>query len=178
MSTLNVKLMGKKQIDSPSTGKMLSLDVLEALNPLSFILNSDFQVFWVSSTFKKSVPGLKEGADFKNVFEVIRPNGFQELLDLDDSKFFVQLSVKTDEKEFKCTKLNLGANQILLSCNPIINQSAGPAQFNLDVSDFSVHDVMAEFVFLMKANQMAISEANVMVEEQASLLKKIKKSNR
>jgi hypothetical protein len=128
-------------------------------------LDSELQVVWVSKAFKKSESELNIESDFTDFFQVLRPNGIEAFVALDNTKYFVQIESKRLKHQFKCIKLNLGSNRIFLACNPIINESASPAKFNLEVSDYATHDIMAEFVFLLKANRMGMAEANELIGE-------------
>ncbi|MDP6909359.1 MAG: histidine kinase dimerization/phospho-acceptor domain-containing protein, partial [Flavobacteriales bacterium] len=162
---MNAKPKVLMPTDSMSAGESLSLDLVESLNPLSIILDSALQVVWVSKAFKKTESGLNIESDFSDFFQVLRPNGIEAFAVLNDTKYFVQIESKRLKHQFKCIKLNLDPNRIFLACNPIINERASPAKFNLEVGDFAVHDIMAEFVFLLKANRMGMAEANELIGE-------------
>ena len=151
--------------DSMSAGESLSLELVEWLNPISIILDQALQVVWVSKAFKKTESELNIESDFTDYFQILRPNGIEAFIALDNPEYFIQIESKRLKHQFKCIKLNLDENRIFLACNPIINESASPAKFNLEVSDFAAHDIMAEFVFLLKANRMGMAEANELIGE-------------
>lgn len=166
--------MVKGQIDFSSSGKYDAGQFLGALAPLSIFVDSKFEVTGASPSMIKAVDNLKSGVDFSEVFQVIRPKGKGGLQNLEDSKYFVQIEELATGRQFKCTKLNATSGGcFMLICNPIINSENGPSAYGLGVGDFPVHDVMAEYVFLLKANKMGMTEANEMLEKQASLLKKM-----
>lgn len=166
--------MVKGQIDFSSSGKYDAGQFLEALAPFSIFVDSKFDITSASSGMIKAVDNLKSGVDFSEIFQVIRPKGKGGLQNLEDSKYFVQIEELATGRQFKCTKLNATSGGcFMLICNPIINTESGPSAYNLGVGDFPVHDVMAEYVFLLKANKMGMTEANEMLEKQASLLKEM-----
>ncbi|MFT6211691.1 MAG: signal transduction histidine kinase [Bacteroidia bacterium] len=166
--------MVKGQIDFSSSGKYDAGQFLGALAPLSIFVDSKFEVTGASPGMIKAVDNLKSGVDFSEVFQVIRPKGKGGLQKLEDSKYFVQIEELATGRQFKCTKLNATSGGcFMLICNPIINSENGPSAYGLGVGDFPVHDVMAEYVFLLKANKMGMTEANEMLEKRASLLKKM-----
>ena len=166
--------MAKDQIDFSSSGKYDAGQFLGALAPLSIFVDSKFDITSASSGMIKAVDNLKSGVDFSEIFQVIRPKGKGGLQNLEDSKYFVQIEELATGRQFKCTKLNATSGGcFMLICNPIINAENGPSAYGLGVGDFPVHDVMAEYVFLLKANKMGMTEANEMLEKQTSLLKKM-----
>jgi signal transduction histidine kinase len=171
--------MVKGQIDFSSSGKYDAGQFLGALAPLSIFVDSKFEVTGASPSMIKAVDNLKSGVDFSEVFQVIRPKGKGGLQNLEDSKYFVQIEELATGRQFKCTKLNATSGGcFMLICNPIINSENGPSAYGLGVGDFPVHDVMAEYVFLLKANKMGMTEANEMLEKQASLLEKMAASKK
>ena len=171
--------MAKDQIDFSSSGKYDAGQFLGALAPLSIFVDSKFDITSASSGMIKAVDNLKSGVDFSEIFQVIRPKGKGGLQNLEDSKYFVQIEELATGRQFKCTKLNATSGGcFMLICNPIINVENGPSAYGLGVGDFPVHDVMAEYVFLLKANKMGMTEANEMLEKQASLLEKMAASKK
>ena len=171
--------MAKDQIDFSSSGKYDAGQFLGALAPLSIFVDSKFDITSASSGMIKAVDNLKSGVDFSEIFQVIRPKGKGGLQNLEDSKYFVQIEELATGRQFKCTKLNATSGGcFMLICNPIINAENGPSAYGLGVGDFPVHDVMAEYVFLLKANKMGMTEANEMLEKQTSLLEKMAASKK
>ena len=171
--------MAKDQIDLSLSGSYDRDQFLDTLAPLSIFVDSKFDITSASSGMIKAVDNLKSGVDFSEIFQVIRPKGKGGLQNLEDSKYFVQIEELVTGRQFKCTKLNAASGGcFMLICNPIINAESGPSAYGLGVGDFPVHDVMAEYVFLLKANKMGMTEANEMLEKQASLLKKMAASKK
>jgi signal transduction histidine kinase len=166
--------MAKDQIDLSLSGSYDRDQFLDTLAPLSIFVDSKFDITSASSGMIKAVDNLKSGVDFSEIFQVIRPKGKGGLQNLEDSKYFVQIEELATGRQFKCTKLNASSGGcFILVCNPIINAENGPSAYGLVVGDFPVHDVMAEYVFLLKANKMGMTEANELLEKQTSLLKKM-----
>ena len=171
--------MAKDQIGLSLSGSYDRDQFLDTLAPLSIFVDSKFEVTGASPGMIKAVDNLKSGVDFSEVFQVIRPKGKGGLQNLEDSKYFVQIEELATGRQFKCTKLNATSGGcFMLICNPIINAENGPSAYGLGVGDFPVHDVMAEYVFLLKANKMGMTEANEMLEKQASLLEKMAASKK
>ena len=171
--------MAKDQIGLSLSGSYDRDQFLDTLAPLSIFVDSKFEVTGASPGMIKAVDNLKSGVDFSEIFQVIRPKGKGGLQNLEDSKYFVQIEELATGRQFKCTKLNATSGGcFMLICNPIINAENGPSAYGLGVGDFPVHDVMAEYVFLLKANKMGMTEANEMLEKQASLLEKMAASKK
>ena len=171
--------MAKDQIDLSLSGSYDRDQFLDTLAPLSIFVDSKFDITSASSGMIKAVDNLKSGVDFSEIFQVIRPKGKGGLQNLEDSKYFVQIEELVTGRQFKCTKLNATSGGcFMLICNPIINAESGPSAYGLGVGDFPVHDVMAEYVFLLKANKMGMTEASELLEKQTSLLKKMAASKK
>jgi len=171
--------MAKDQIDLSLSGSYDRDQFLDTLAPLSIFVDSKFDITSASSGMIKAVDNLKSGVDFSEIFQVIRPKGKGGLQNLEDSKYFVQIEELATGRQFKCTKLNATSGGcFMLICNPIINAENGPSAYGLGVGDFPVHDVMAEYVFLLKANKMGMTEASELLEKQTSLLKKMAASKK
>ena len=162
------------QIDFSSSGKYDTDQFVEKLIPLSIFVDSDFTVTKVSSAMNKAVKNLNIGSDLEDVFKVLRPKSFDDLRLLDDSSYFIQLEDVETGNVFKSMKLNGSDGHFILACNPIINADYTPAHYNLTVSDFSTHDVMAEYAFLLKANKIGLREGSEVLDKQTSLLKEIR----
>ena len=136
--------MAKDQIDFSLSGKYDIGQFLEVLVPLSVLLDSEFQITGVTSAMAKSVKNLKAGVTFSTLFHVIRPRTWGDLQNLEDTNYYVQVEEISSGRQFKCTKLNaLTGGGFILAFSPIINAENGTSAFNLDVSDFAVHDIMA-----------------------------------
>lgn len=146
---------------------------IDALLPLSLFVNAQGMITGSSASMRKSIPAMRGRVFFDDLLEVERPNGFQELLELDDTSYFVIIVDKRNGNRFKCTKLQGSKGIFMLVCNPMINENSTPSDYNLEVSDFSPHDIIAEYLFVMKANKMGIREANELIDDMSEKNKQL-----
>lgn len=149
----------------PSSGSYHTQEFIDAVLPLSLSLSTSGQVLSASKSMLKSVPGLAVGANFSNALLVIRPAGWDKLLEVDDPSYFVVIGERRSGNKFKCTKVNaIEGDTFMLACSPMLNETNSPAHFGLAVTDFAPHDIIAEYLFVMKANKMAMRESNELIE--------------
>lgn len=146
---------------------------IDALLPLSLFVNAQGVITGSSASMRKSIPAIRGRVYFDDLLDVERPHGFQELLDLDDTSYLVIIVDKCNSNRFKCTKLQGSKGIFMLVCNPIINENSTPSDYNLEVSDFSPHDNIAEHVFVMKANKLGIREANQLIDDMSEKNKQL-----
>ncbi len=148
-----------------SGGSYETREFIDTLLPLSVFVNSDGVITDCSRSFRKSIPGLRGRSVFTDFFDVQRPSGHQALFDLDDPSYFVVISDKRNGNCFKCTKLKGSKGIFLLVCSPMLNELNSPTDYGLEVSDFAPHDIVAEYLFVLKVNQMGMREANQLIDD-------------
>jgi two-component system, NtrC family, sensor kinase len=127
---------------------------------------------------RKSVPLLSDHVRFEEAFEIKRPAGFEYLLSLADPSFFVVIADRATGNVFKCSKLNGEDGHFILACSPLLNEQNAPAHYGLEVSDFAPHDIIAEYLFVMKANQMGMREANELIDSVTSKNKELEQARK
>jgi two-component system NtrC family sensor kinase len=154
----------ENRIVFPSVGSFHARAFIDALLPLSLFVSDNGVVISFSTSMVKSAPSLADNQCFDDVFEVLRPSGFNGLKALVDTSFFVIIKDRKTGNLFKCTKLNGESNMFCLACNPVLTEQNSPADYGLSVSDFAPHDIIAEYLFVMKANRMGMREANELIE--------------
>lgn len=152
------------QIVLPSGGSFDAEAFVNALLPLSVSVCESGKVTHVSRGMGKSVQELRPAMQLTDIFEICRPEGYEELTRLNDPTFFVVIADRGTGNEFKCCKLNAQNGHFILACTPLLNEQNSPADYKLSVSDFAPHDIIAEYLFVMKANQMGMREANELIE--------------
>ena len=146
---------------------------IDALLPLSLFVNAQGMITGSSASMRKSIPSMRGRVFFDDLLDVERPNGFQELLELEDTSYFVIIADKRNGNRFKCTKLQGSKGIFMLVCNPMINEDNATSNYGLGVSDFSPHDIIAEYLFVMKANKMGIREANELIDDMSEKNKQL-----
>lgn len=156
-----------------SGGSYDTQQFIDALLPLSLFVNAQGMITGSSASMRKSIPAMRGRVYFDDLLDVERPNGFQELLALDDTSYFVIIVDKRNGNRFKCTKLQGSKGIFMLVCNPMINENNTPANYNLEVSDFAPHDIIAEYLFVMRANKMGILEANQLIDDMSEKNKQL-----
>ncbi len=146
---------------------------MDALLPLSLIVSYQGEVICASRSMRKSVAGLAETGtgSFHEVFEARRPAGFDALRELTDPTFFVVVAERATGNAFKCTKLNGIDGSFFLACTPMLNEQNSPVHYGLAVKDFAPHDIIAEYLFVMQANQMGMRESNELIDSMTAKTK-------
>lgn len=156
-----------------SGGSYDTQQFIDTLLPLSLFVNAQGMITGCSASMRKSIPAMRGRVFFDDLLDVERPNGFQELLEFDDTSYFVIIVDKSNGNRFKCTKLQGSKGIFMLVCNPMINENSTPSHYNLEVSDFAPHDIIAEYLFVMKANKMGLREANELIEDMSEKNKQL-----
>lgn len=154
----------KNPIVSLSNGSYDETTFINAVMPLSVFVDKEGLVTGYSKSIKKSVPALVVGKPLSDAFSVMRPSGVENLLGLEDPSFFVVIAEIRSANKFKCAKVQGISGSFILVCSPMLNELNSPAHFGLEVTDFAPQDIIAEYLFVMKANKMAIKEATELID--------------
>ncbi len=151
---------------------------MDALLPLSLIVSHQGEIISAARSMRKSVAGLAQTGtgSFDEIFESRRPAGFDRLRDLTDSNFFVVIAERATGNAFKCTKTNGADGSFFLACTPMLNEQNSPVDYGLAVKDFSPHDIIAEYLFVMQANQMGMREANEMIDSMTKKTRELEQA--
>lgn len=167
----------ESHIDFQSHGSFPAKEFLNAVAPLSFIVNAEGEITWYSDSMRKSVPALEKGALLTDVFVVVRPGGIDKLVELKDNKFFVVIAERRSTNRFKCTKVSAqNSNGFMMVCTPMLNERNSASHYGLSVSDFAPHDIIAEYLFVMQANKMGMQEANELISSITSKNKELEQA--
>lgn len=154
-------------------------ELIEAVAPLSLFVDAQGTVTWHSTGMGKSVPMLEKGVALTDVFAVVRPAGIENLQQLNDPRYFVVLAERRSTNRFKCTKVASQNNGgFMLACTPMLSERNSPTHYGLSVSDFAPHDIIAEYLFVMKANQMGMREANELIHSISSKNKELEQARK
>ncbi len=153
---------------------------MNALLPLSLIVSDQGEIVCASRSMRKSVAGLAETGTgtFDEVFEAKRPEGFDRLRHLTDPTFFVVIAERATGNAFKCTKLSGADGFFILACTPMLNEQNAPVNYGLAVKDFAPHDIIAEYLFVMQANQMGMREANELIDSMTAKTKELEQARK
>jgi two-component system NtrC family sensor kinase len=162
----------------PSAGNFNGKHLINALAPLSLLVDDIGIISAYSEALGKSIPTLRKGIEFTKIFTIVRPSSFDKLLELTEPKFFVVIVDASSGNKFKCSKISSENGSFMLACSPMLNESNSPADYNLSVSDFAAHDIIAEYMFVMKANQMGMKEATELIQSITAKNKQLEQARK
>ncbi len=145
----------------------LSLDELGVLFPFYLIIDEDLRVWKAGAVLGRLLPELQAGPRLDHAFEVPRFAGDVtfERLGADPARCLVLRSRTRPELVLRGQVLRRGSI-LLFAVAPRIAVDAMKS-LGLSVTDFAVHDAIADYLFLVQAQQSSLAEACRLSEELA-----------
>jgi signal transduction histidine kinase len=145
-------------------------DVFGKIFPFYIVLNPNLEIIHVGPVLKRLYPNILKTKNFHEQFEIKRPNIATEfnafrahprsLFLLESLQNGMQLKGQIVYVDYEDVILFLGS--------PWITDPTKMTDFNLKISDFALHDPVADFLFLLQAQSTSLTDAKRLADKLAT----------
>lgn len=152
---------------APEPALAVSLGDMDRLFPFLLVVDEELRVRHVGSSLSRLMPELLDERLLGEAFEIPRQAGDPQFdrLGADPSRCYVLRSRVRRELTLRGQFIRLG-DRLLFAGAPRIGAEAMKA-FGMTLSDFAPHDAIADYLFLVQAQQSSLAEAARLSDELA-----------
>jgi signal transduction histidine kinase len=144
-------------------------DVFATIFPFYIVLNRALEIIHVGPVIKRLYPSVSKYKNFREHFEIKRPNvvvAFDEIRAHPRSLFLLESLQNGMQLKGQIVYVDY-EDVILFLGSPWITDTARMADFNLKLSDFALHDPVADFLFLLQAQSTSLTDAKRLADKLA-----------
>jgi signal transduction histidine kinase len=153
-------------------------DVFATIFPFYIVLNRDLEMVHVGPVLKRLYPDILENKDFLAKFQIKRPNvvaNFDAIRAHPRSLFL--LESLDNGMQLKGQIIYIDYEEVILFLgSPWITDTNLMSNFNLKLSDFALHDPVADFLFLFQAQSTSLKDAKRLADKLAKQKIEIRKA--
>ncbi len=151
------------------SGFSLLPDVFATIFPFYIVLNRDLEMVHVGPVLERLYPDILENKDFQTKFQIKRPNviaDFDAIRAHPRSLFL--LESLDNGMQLKGQIIYVDYEEVILFLgSPWITDTNLMSNFKLKVSDFALHDPVADFLFLLQAQTTSLKDAKRLADKLA-----------
>jgi signal transduction histidine kinase len=160
------------------SGFSLLPDVFATIFPFYIVLNRDLEMVHVGPVLQRLYPDILENKDFQTSFQIKRPNvvaNFDAIRAHPRSLFL--LESLDNGMQLKGQIIYVDYEEVILFLgSPWITDTNLMSSFKLKVSDFALHDPVADFLFLLQAQTTSLRDAKRLADKLAKQKIEIRKA--
>jgi signal transduction histidine kinase len=153
-------------------------DVFATIFPFYIVLNRDLEMVHVGPVLKRLYPDILQNKDFRSNFQIKRPNvatDFDAIRAHPRSLFL--LESLDNGMQLKGQIIYVDYEEVILFLgSPWITDTNVMSNFKLKVSDFALHDPVADFLFLLQAQTTSLTDAKRLADKLAKQKIEIRKA--
>lgn len=153
-------------------------DVFATIFPFYMVLNRELEIVHVGPVIKRLYPEILNYKDFNKHFEIKRPNvvtSFDSIRAHPRSLFLLE-SIKNG-MQLKGQIVYVDYEEVILFLgSPWITDTNVMAGFNLRLSDFALHDPVADFLCLLQAQSTSLKDTKRLADKLAKQKIEIRKA--
>ncbi len=153
-------------------------DVFATIFPFYIVLNRDLEMVHVGPVLKRLYPDILKNKDFQSNFQIKRPNvvaDFDTIRAQPRSLFL--LESLDNGMQLKGQIIYVDYEEVILFLgSPWITDTKLMSNFKLKVSDFALHDPVADFLFLLQAQTTSLTDAKRLADKLAKQKIEIRKA--
>jgi signal transduction histidine kinase len=153
-------------------------DVFATIFPFYIVINRDLEIVHVGPVLKRLYPEILSHKNFEEHFEIKRPNviaDFDAIRAYPRSLFLLE-SIQNG-MQLKGQIVYVDYEEVILFLgSPWITDTSIMTDFKLKVSDFALHDPVADFLFLLQAQSTSLKDAKRLADKLAKQKIEIRKA--
>ncbi|MBW4657272.1 MAG: EAL domain-containing protein [Drouetiella hepatica Uher 2000/2452] len=167
-----------KSVQSLSCFKLIP-DLFTEVFPFHLVFNRNREIIQVGDVLQKIYPELSTGSQLEQHFRVDRPNigiEFDQIRKRTRSLFLLE-SLQNGMK-LKGQMVYVEQSDILFFlCSPWVTDIASLKSYRITLSDFAIHDPVVDFLFLLQAQNTALSDAKKLTDELTRQRSELRQTN-
>ncbi len=153
-------------------------DIFATIFPFYIVLNRDLEMVHVGPVLKRLYPDILKHKDFQTNFQIKRPNvvaDFDKIRAHPRSLFLIESL--DNGMQLKGQIIYVDYEELILFLgSPWITDTNLMSNFKLKVSDFALHDPVADFLFLLQAQTTSLKDAKRLADKLAKQKIEIRKA--
>jgi signal transduction histidine kinase len=153
-------------------------DVFATIFPFYIVINRDLEIVHVGPVLKRLYPEILSHKNFEEHFEIKRPNviaDFDAIRAYPRSLFLLE-SIQNG-MQLKGQIVYVDYEEVILFLgSPWITDTNIMTDFKIKVSDFALHDPVADFLFLLQAQSTSLKDAKRLADKLAKQKIEIRKA--
>jgi signal transduction histidine kinase len=153
-------------------------DIFAKIFPFYIVLNRDLEMVNIGPVLKRLYPDILENKDFQTSFQIKRPNVVADFdtIRAHPRSLFLLESIDNG-MQLKGQIIYVDYEEVILFLgSPWITDTNLMAKFKLKVSDFALHDPVADFLFLLQAQTTSLKDAKRLADKLAKQKIEIRKA--
>jgi signal transduction histidine kinase len=153
-------------------------DVFATIFPFYLVLNRDLEIIHIGPVIKRLYPEILSCKNFQEHFEIKRPNvvaDFDAIRAHPRSLFLLESIQNGMLLKGQIVYVDY-EDVILFLGSPWITDTSIMTDFKLKVSDFALHDPVADFLFLLQAQSTSLKDAKRLADKLAKQKIEIRKA--
>jgi signal transduction histidine kinase/DNA-binding NarL/FixJ family response regulator len=157
----------------------LSAELLAKVFPFHFVFNHSNQIIQIGNALEKLYPNISPGSLIQNHFQIKRPSiklEFNFVKKHSRSLFLIESL--TNGMPLKGQMLAVEQSEVIFFLgSPWITEISSLESFGLKLSDFATHDPVIDFLFLVQAQNTALTETRTLTEKLTFQQEKLRQSH-
>lgn len=154
-------------------------DLFAEIFPFHLVFNRNHEILQVGDVLQQISPELSVGSQLEQHFQIDRPNiklEFDQIRQRQRSLFLLEF-LKNGMKlkgQMVCVD---DPEIIFFLCSPWVTDIASLKSFGLTLNHFAIHDPVVDFLFLLQAQNTALSDAKKLTDELTQQRTELRKTN-
>uniref|UniRef100_A0A832H410 guanylate cyclase n=1 Tax=Oscillatoriales cyanobacterium SpSt-402 TaxID=2282168 RepID=A0A832H410_9CYAN len=168
-----------KSFQSLSCFKLIP-DLFTEVFPFHIVFNRNHEILQIGGVLQQIYPELAVGNQLEHHFRIERPN-IQIEFDLIRKRARSLFLLESLRNGMKLKGQMVYVEQpeaIFFLCSPWVTDIASLKSYGLTLSDFAIHDPVVDFLFLLQAQNTALSDAKKLTDELTEQRAALRKTNR
>lgn len=145
--------------------------------PFHLALNRGLKLQQIGASLQRIVPGLLLGADFAQAFQIIRPDdahmAFDSLAEASEERFFLIEHVASGLQLRGAFVLSRDKAVLVFLGSPWLRNDAHMQSLGIQLTDFALHDPMADLLMARKAEEQAERDLSRLNDKLVSRLRQL-----
>lgn len=167
-----------ESVQSLSCFKLIP-DLFTEIFPFHLVFNRNRKIIQVGDVLQKVYPELSVGSQLEQYFSIDRPNivmEFDQIRKRTRSLFLLE-SLQNGMK-LKGQMVYVEQSDILFFlCSPWVTDISSLKSYGITLSDFAIHDPVVDFLFLLQAQNTALSDAKKLTDELTQQRSELRQTN-
>ncbi|OLP16556.1 hypothetical protein BST81_20375 [Leptolyngbya sp. 'hensonii'] len=154
-------------------------DLLTEIFPFHIAFNRNHEIVQVGKVIQQLYPNLQIGSQLEQHFRIDRPKiplSFDRISQQSGALFLLEslhnrMKLKGQMMYIQCPEV------MLFLCSPWVTDLASLKAFGLSLNQFAIHDPVVDFLFLLQAQNTALSDAKKLTDQLTEQRTELRKTN-
>jgi diguanylate cyclase (GGDEF)-like protein/PAS domain S-box-containing protein len=162
-----------------SSGFSLPPHLFSEVFPFHILFNRNHEILQIGNGLCQVYPNLSVGSRLEQHFQINRPKiqvDFDVIQQHTRSLFILESLQNSMQLKGQMVYVSY-VDAIVFLCSPWITQIASLKSFGLSLKDFAIHDPIADFLFLLQAQNTALADAKKLTDQLTRQRAELRQTN-